>query len=57
LADPLTCTECGAIAPPDASGWRALLAVGDEDAEEAAEDVEEVGVYCPKCAVREFGGP
>jgi len=26
--------------------------VGDEDAEE----IEEVAVYCPVCAAREFGG-
>ena len=33
-------------------GWRAYL-TGDED----AEDAEEVAVYCPACAAREFGGP
>jgi hypothetical protein len=35
---------------PGALGWRALLTVGDED----AEDAEEVAVYCPACAAREF---
>ena len=30
-----------------------VLTVGDED----AEDIEEVAVYCPACAAREFGGP
>jgi hypothetical protein len=50
---PLVCAECGGASPPDARDWRALLTVGDED----AEDVEEVAVYCPECAAREFGGP
>jgi hypothetical protein len=49
----LISVECGATAQPDAHGWRALLTVGDED----AEDVEEVAVYCPTCAAREFGDP
>jgi hypothetical protein len=40
-------------APQCAVGWRALLTVGDED----AEDEEQVAVYCPECAAREFGGP
>ena len=31
---------------------RAVLTVGDED----EEDVEEVAVFCPECAAREFGG-
>ena len=49
LADQgLACAECGTVAPPDARGWRALLSVGDE----AAEDVEEVAVYCARCAER-----
>ena len=34
-------------------GWRALFTVGDEDAKDVA---EEVAVYCPECAAREFGG-
>jgi rubredoxin len=49
----LVCPECAAEAPPGAVGWHAVLTVGDED----AEDVEEVAVYCPECAAREFGGP
>lgn len=49
----LACVECAADASPDAHGWRALLTVGDED----AEDDEEVAVFCPECAAREFGGP
>ena len=49
----LVCVECVAEAPPSAVGWRAVLTVGDEDAEE----VEEVAVSCPTCAAMEFGGP
>ena len=49
----LVCVECAAEAPPGAVGWRAVLAVGDED----AEDVLEVAVYCPTCAAMEFGWP
>jgi hypothetical protein len=41
----LLCAECAALSPPGAVGWRADL-VGDED----------VAVYCPECAAREFGG-
>ena len=47
------CVECTAEASPEAVGWRALLTVGDED----AEDVEEVAVYCPECTAREFNTP
>jgi hypothetical protein len=49
----LVCAECGKAAPPDARGWRGVLTVGDED----AEDEEAVAVYCPACAAREFDGP
>lgn len=49
----LVCVECAAEAPPGAVGWRAVLAVGDED----TEDVLEVAVYCPTCAAMEFGWP
>ncbi len=49
----LVCAECGTTAPPDARSWQALLTVGNEDAEE----IEDVAVYCPECAAREFGGP
>ena len=48
----LVCVECAAEAPPSAVGWRAVLAVGDEDTE-----VPEVAVYCPTCAAMEFGWP
>lgn len=37
----------------DGVGWRALLTVGDED----AEDVEEVAIFCPACAEQEFNTP
>jgi hypothetical protein len=51
VADPaaLRCVECAATTT-DGIGWRALLAVGDED----AKDDEAVAVYCPACAGREF---
>ena len=49
----LVCAECATEAPPGAFGWLACLGVGDEDAEE----IEEVVVFCPECAAREFGGP
>jgi hypothetical protein len=42
----LVCVECAAEAPPGGVGWRAMLTVGDED----AEDAEDVAVYCPACA-------
>jgi hypothetical protein len=44
--DVLTCVAV----TEDATGWKAMLAVGNED----AEDVEEVAVYCSECAAREF---
>ena len=50
--DHLVCVECGAVAPPDALGWRAYL-VGVHD---VLDDGETVAVYCPQCAEREFGG-
>jgi hypothetical protein len=43
--DPLVCAECGAVSPPDAAGWRALL----ED------DDDQAVTFCPECAAREFG--
>ena len=46
----LVCVECG-IVTEDGAGWQAYLTVGDED----AEHVEQVAVYCPECAAREFG--
>jgi hypothetical protein len=41
----LECVECGRTSPPaEPAGWRAYLTVDDE-----------VAVYCPDCAAREFG--
>ena len=48
----LVCAACAAVTE-DGTGWKAMLTVGDED----AEDDEAVAVYCPECAAREFGGP
>ena len=47
----LGCVECAARTT-DGIDWRAYLTVGDE----GAEDDEEVAVYCPECAEREFEG-
>jgi hypothetical protein len=47
----LTCAECGALSPPDALGWRALLGYDPREDEQA-----EAFVFCPACAEREFGG-
>jgi hypothetical protein len=41
---PLTCEECAAESPPDATGWRAYVNVHGE-----------VVTFCPGCAEREFG--
>ena len=49
----LVCVECASEAPPGAVGWRAVLTVGNEDAEE----IEEVATYCPTCAALEIGWP
>ena len=47
----LRCEECGkeARTEEEAHDWRAYLTVGEED------EPEEVVVYCPECAKREFG--
>jgi DNA-directed RNA polymerase subunit N (RpoN/RPB10) len=42
----LRCEECG---KEESHDWRAYLTVVDED------EPEEVVVYCPDCAKREFG--
>jgi hypothetical protein len=46
------CEECGkqARTEEEARGWRAYLTVVEED------EPEEVAVYCPDCARREFEG-
>jgi hypothetical protein len=46
----LQCVECRKEVGEIALGWQAYL-VGDPD----TEDDEEVVVYCPDCARREFG--
>jgi DNA-directed RNA polymerase subunit RPC12/RpoP len=46
----LKCVECGREAGEIAPGWQAYL-VSDPD----IEDDEEIVVYCPDCARREFG--
>jgi Zn finger protein HypA/HybF involved in hydrogenase expression len=48
-AEVLRCDECGAVSA-DGRGWRALLTVGPEE----AEDEDDVAVLCPDCASREF---
>ncbi len=45
----LVCVECG-LRSETAPAWRAYLA---GDPREAADD--EVAIYCPDCAKREFG--
>jgi hypothetical protein len=47
----LDCVECGKGEDEVAPGWQAFL-VGDPDTED---DDEEIVVYCPDCARREFG--
>ena len=47
----LVCDVCIAMTT-DGIGWKAMLTIGDED----AEDVQEVVVCCPACAAREFYG-
>jgi hypothetical protein len=47
----IQCVECGAESDGLASGWRAYLAE-DLDEDEGEEDVV---LYCPECARREFG--
>ncbi|MGE5691348.1 MAG: hypothetical protein ACM33B_12405 [Pseudomonadota bacterium] len=50
-ATPLRCLECGTEAEGSAPGWRALIGGGYEG------EPLEVGVYCPRCAAREFDAP
>lgn len=45
----LVCAECGATTT-DGRGWRALPTVGDE----AAEDEDQMAIFCPECMEREF---
>jgi hypothetical protein len=48
----LVCVECKASSDASARGWRAYVVEVDDDGEEE----DEVVFYCPRCAVREFGG-
>jgi hypothetical protein len=52
---PLVCAQCRVLSDPNARGWRGLLAFGDEDVEHD-EAHDEVAVYYPACAEREFDG-
>ena len=49
----LTCEECAAESDVDerAPGWRAYILPADD----ALDDGRRVIIYCPACAVREFG--
>jgi hypothetical protein len=46
----LRCAECGRTADETADGWKAYLAVTEEDDNDL-----EVDVFSPECAAREFG--
>jgi hypothetical protein len=46
----LTCSECGRVAPPNATGWKGEI--GDDLRDD---DPPEVVVFCPECWAREFG--
>src|SRR5215210_5049237 len=46
----LVCVECEAWADWSAAGWEAHLVSGDDDR-------DEVLIYCPGCAQREFHSP
>jgi hypothetical protein len=46
----LTCAECGRQKTEGERGWRAYLTTDEDEPAEAI-------VYCPDCAVREFGEP
>jgi hypothetical protein len=45
LRPALVCVECRAVAAGGALQWRAYLSYDGQ-----------VGIYCPDCAEREFGG-
>ena len=48
---PLECLACHKrLSYEDAAGWQAYL-IGDPD----MDDEEEIVIYCPGCARREFG--
>lgn len=45
----ISCCECGETVGAFERGWRAYLEADERD------DVQEVAVFCPVCATREFG--
>jgi hypothetical protein len=45
----LSCEECGSYSPRVALGWRGYL-LADENG-----PLGEVAMFCPECALREFG--
>jgi hypothetical protein len=47
----IVCAECGDESEGKARGWRAYLF---HQQSTASELVEEVAIYCPACAAREF---
>jgi hypothetical protein len=46
----LVCAECGRTSNGAARGWRGVLVESDDDPTR-----DEVSVFCPSCALREFG--
>jgi hypothetical protein len=46
----VTCEECGQVGVAGVKGWRATLANDPWD-----DEPPEVAIYCPVCALREFG--
>ena len=49
----LVCAQCCVASSAGATGWRGVLAVGDEDVEDDP-TFDEVASFCPSCAEREF---
>jgi hypothetical protein len=46
----LTCSECACSAAGEVRGWQAHLVDLNDDGE------DEVALFCPSCAAREFDG-
>jgi hypothetical protein len=46
----LVCAECGRVEAQAERGWQGHLVDVDDDG------ADEVLFFCPRCAVREFGG-
>jgi hypothetical protein len=47
----IECVECGDTIGEFERGWRAYIA------EDEWKPIEEVAIFCPRCAWREFGAP